>query len=165
MLYPDLKTQMLEHSWVQDPPAPCNPANAVGTGTFGACFPYYFNQGIDSAPVTLFYDGHVRLLPNQEVLIADQTVLEQSGGESGLWHRGTPMGTGGYYIEAGYDGTPLSHHILTTFGILGRDTLSSNYGVQSSARSTNTAAIFAKRHRPRPVARTPGSGFIISAGP
>ena len=41
----------------------------------------------------------------------------------GLWHRGTPFGDDGYYIPFGYDGVPLSHHILTTDGILGRDTL------------------------------------------
>ncbi len=116
-LYPDLKTHMIEHHWVQNPPAECNPA-------FGPqCVPYYFNHGIDSTPVTLFYDGHVRLLPNTEVFAADQQILKQTGGVDGLWHRGTPFGEDGYYISAGYDGVPLSHHILTTDGILGRDTL------------------------------------------
>ena len=41
----------------------------------------------------------------------------------GLWHRGTAFGSNGYFIDAGYDLTPLSHHVLTTDGILGRDTL------------------------------------------
>ncbi len=163
--YPDLKTHILEHNWAQDPPATCNPAFPL-TGTYDGCEPYYFNQGLDSAPVALFYDGHVRMLPNEEVLIADQTVLQQSGGgELGLWHRGTPFGADGYFIESGYDGAPLSHHILTTFGILGRDVLSSDYAVQSSARATNSTALCAKRHRPRPVLRAPGSDLIISAGP
>jgi type II secretory pathway pseudopilin PulG len=114
--YPDLKTHVLEHSWVQNPPGPCNPA-------FSGCEPYYFNGGIDSSPVTLFYDGHVRLLPNTEVLFADLQVLAQSGQVDGLWHRGTPFGASGYYIDDGFDGVPLSHHVLTTDGILGRDTL------------------------------------------
>ncbi len=90
------------------------------------CEPYYFNHGIDSTPATLFYDGHVRLLPNTEVFDADQQILKQTGGVDGLWHRGTPFGEDGYYISFGYDGAPLSHHILTTDGILGRDTLGGN---------------------------------------
>ena len=73
--------------------------------------------------MTLFYDGHVRLLPNTEVFAADQQILKQTGGVDGLWHRGTPFGEDGYFISAGFDGVPLSHHILTTDGILGRDTL------------------------------------------
>ena len=114
--YPDLKTHLIEHSWVQNPPAPCNPV-------FSGCEPYYFNQGIDSAPVTLFFDGHIRLLPNSEVLFADLQVLAQTGQVDGLWHRGTPFGSSGYFINEGFDGVPLSHHVLTTDGILGRDTL------------------------------------------
>ncbi len=114
--YPALKTLMLEHNWLQNPPGECNPA-------FTGCEPYHFNHGIDSAPVTLFYDGSVRLLPNAEVLFADFQVLSQTGGVDGLWHRGTPFGTNGYFIDAGFDFSPLSHHVLTTDGILGRDTL------------------------------------------
>ncbi len=119
--YPDLKTHMIEHHWVQGPPAQCNPA--FNAGSYGGCEPYYFNHGIDSAPATLFYDGHTRLLPNTEVLAADQQILKQTGGVDGLWSRDTPFGTNGYFIDFGYDGAPLSHHVLTTDGILGRDTL------------------------------------------
>ncbi len=122
--YPDLKTHLIEHSWVQNPPAPCNPA-------FFGCEPYYFNGGIDSAPVTLFYDGHVRLLPNAEVLFADLQVLAQTGQVDGLWHRGTPFGASGYHIDNGFDGVPLSHHVLTTDGILGRDTLAGASPIRS----------------------------------
>ncbi len=122
--YPDLKTHMLEHSWVQNPPAPCNPV-------FFGCEPYYFNMGIDSSPVTLFYDGHVRLLPNTEVLSADQQVLGKTGQVDGLWHRGTQFRAGGYFIDSGFDGVPLSHHVLTTDGILGRDTLGGAPPMQS----------------------------------
>jgi hypothetical protein len=114
--YPDLKTHMLEHSWIQNSPGLCNPA-------FTGCEPYYFNHSIDSAPVTLFYDGSVRLLPNSEVLAGDFQILAQTGGVDGLWHRGTPFGPNGYLIDASYDYVPLSHHVLTTDGILGRDTL------------------------------------------
>ena len=68
-------------------------------------------------------DGHVRLLPNIEVVDADAQVLRQTAGVDGLWHRGTPLGTNGYFGEFSFDGTIVSHHILTTDGILGRDTL------------------------------------------
>jgi hypothetical protein len=120
-LYPDLKTHMIERHWAQNPPAECNPA--FPDGTYDGCEPYYFNHGIDSAPAALFYDGHTRLLPNTEVLAGDQQVLNQTGGVDGLWSRDTPFGANGYFIDLGYDGVPLSHHILTTDGILGRDTL------------------------------------------
>jgi len=116
---------MIEHSWLQSPPAECNPA-------FAGCEPYYFNHGIDSTPAALFYDGSVRLLPNQEVLLADFQVLSQTGGVDGLWHRGTPFGTNGYFIPESFDFVPLSHHVLTTDGIMGRDTLSGIMAAPSS---------------------------------
>ena len=119
--FPALKTLMIEHHWLQGPPAECNP-NFEG-GAYDGCEPYYFNHGFDSSPVTLFYDLSVRQLPNAEVLGADQQVLKDTGGVDGLWHRGTPFGEGGFFIAQGYDGVPLSHHILTTDGIKGRDTL------------------------------------------
>jgi hypothetical protein len=114
--YPDLKTHMLEHSWIQNSSGECNPV-------FAGCEPYYFNHSVDSEPVTLFYDGSVRLLSNAEVLADDFQILAESGGVDGLWHRGTPFGADGYLIADGYDYVPLSHHVLTTDGILGRDTL------------------------------------------
>jgi type II secretory pathway pseudopilin PulG len=121
-LYPDLKTQIIEHHWNQNAPEdPCNPA--FEEGSYEGCEPYYFNQSIDSEPATLFYDLSVRLLPNTEVLAADEWMIDHVG--YGLWSRDTPFGEDGYFIDYGYDGTPLSHHILTTDGILGRDTLPS----------------------------------------
>ncbi len=143
--YPNLKTHMIEANWVQNPPAQCNPAPPPIPG-YDGCEPYFFNHGIDSTPVTLFYDGHVRLLPNTEVFAADQTVLQQTGGVDGLWHRGTPFGEDGYYIQYGFDGVPLSHHILTTDGILGRDTL-------GDAGLTAATASFNERHWKRVLRR------------
>ena len=121
-IFPSLKTQIIEHNWLQNPPADCNPAGSCILYEV-ECAPYKFNQGIDSSPATLFYDGHVRLLPNTEVYAADQQVFKATGGVDGLWHRGTPFGIDGYCIPNGFDGVPLSHHILTTSGIYGRDTL------------------------------------------
>ncbi|UCD74617.1 MAG: hypothetical protein JSV91_12615 [Phycisphaerales bacterium] len=118
--YPDLKTQMLEHHWNQNPPTdPCNP-NFDG-GVYDGCEPYYFNHALASEPATLFYDLSARLLPNIEAIAADALVMQQTG--YGLWSRDTPFGEHGYFGEYGYDLFSLSHHILTTEGILGRDTL------------------------------------------
>ena len=50
---------------------------------------------------------------------ADARNKVQSGW--GLWHRGTPFGTGGYFHAQGYDDAESSFHILTTDGIRGRD--------------------------------------------
>jgi hypothetical protein len=137
--YPDLKTQVIEHHWLQNPPAPCNPA-------FAGCEPYYFNHGLDSTPATLFYDGSVRLLSNLEVFLADSQVFSQTGGVDGLWHRGTPFGTDGYFIPESFDFVPLSHHILTTDGILGRDTLGG-----AMPMSAQTPSWEAPRRRPAVV--------------
>jgi hypothetical protein len=126
--YPNLKTHMIEHNWFRNAPVSCNPAFADW------CEPYWFNHGINVSPVTLFYDGSVRLLPNTEALAADQQVLDQTGGEDGLWHRGTGFGEDGYGISFGYDGTPVSHHILTTDGILGRDQPAGPAGRAPAAR-------------------------------
>jgi len=119
-LYPDLKTLMIEHHWNQNPPPdPCNPA--FEEGTYDGCEPYYFNHALASEPATLFYDMSVRLLPNTEVLAADEWLINQTG--YGLWSRDTPFGEDGYFSDVAYDFTQLSHHILTTDGIRGRDTL------------------------------------------
>ena len=119
--YPALKTHIIEHHWNQNAPAdPCNPAFAGGT--YDDCEPYYFNHAFASEPATLFYDLSARLLPNTEALAADAVVMQQTG--YGLWSRDTPFGESGYFGEQGYDVFSLAHHILTTEGILGRDTLS-----------------------------------------
>ncbi len=119
--FPNLKTLMIEHHWLQNTPAnPCNPA--FDPGQYNGCEPYYFNHGMDSSPVTLFYDLSVRQLPNSEVKAADDLLIEKTG--YGLWSRDTPWGNDGYFNALSYDEVDLSHHILTTDGILGRDTIS-----------------------------------------
>jgi hypothetical protein len=124
--YPSLKTHMLEHHWLQDPLAdPCNPW--FPHGTYAGCEPYYFNHALASAPATLFYDLSTRLLPNSEVIAADAKVMMQTG--DGLWSRDTPFGANGYLGEYAYDGTIVSHHILTTGGIDGRDTVAAPAGL------------------------------------
>ena len=119
--FPELKTHMIEHNWLQSPPTACNP-------NFTGCTPYYFNHGYESRPVALFYDGHVDVTSTQEAIQAHNRLQAQSNGELGLWSRDTPLGgswfqggTGGYFMGDAYDSTSTSFHILTTDGILGRD--------------------------------------------
>lgn len=112
--YPALKTWMLEHSWLQNPPVPCNPS-------FPGCEPYYFNQGYYSVPMTLFYDGHVNGLSPYEAMRAEARTLAQA--EQFLWSRDTPFGDEGYFILDGSDATETAFHILTIDGIRGRDTV------------------------------------------
>jgi type II secretory pathway pseudopilin PulG len=118
--YPDLKTHVMENVWLQNNyVGPCSNQNPMPAfGSYGGCASYLFNSSIHSSPVTLFYDGHVRLLPLTEVKAADDKI--------GVWRRDTPMGENGFFQEFGVpgdDNPQLSHHILTNGGILGRDTL------------------------------------------
>ncbi|MHC5026436.1 MAG: type II secretion system protein [Planctomycetota bacterium] len=118
--FADLKTQIIEYHWLQNTHADCNP-NFV-PGNFDGCEPYYFNHGRESVPMSLFYDGHVQGLGTLQADAADARSLAQGG--VGLWHRGTPFGTDGYFISDGWDGdTNTSFHILTVNGIRGRDRL------------------------------------------
>ncbi|MBT8486184.1 MAG: hypothetical protein HKO59_04475 [Phycisphaerales bacterium] len=119
--HPSLKSRMLEHHWLQNRPEPCNPAFATG---YGDCEPYYFNHGLQSRPMTLFYDGHVRGLSTLEAIMADARVVTQTDGEEYLWLRDTPLGDNGYLIDYSYDFAQTSYHILTARGIRGRDTVS-----------------------------------------
>ena len=119
--YPDLKTHMLEHPWLQNPPTECNP-NFLSASRFTDCEPYYFNHGVESRPVTLFYDGHVSVIGTEQAQRSDYQHRVQAG--YGLWSTDTPFGgppNGGYFMGDGYDTTATSFHILTTDGILGRD--------------------------------------------
>jgi prepilin-type N-terminal cleavage/methylation domain-containing protein len=112
--YPTLKTHMLEHHWLQNTKAVCNDA-------FYGCEPFYFNHSYQSMPVTLFYDGSVRLMSVLEAMSSDRRHERQAG--HGLWTRDTSFGDDGYLISDGYDFAATSFHILTTEGVRGRDTL------------------------------------------
>ena len=116
--YPDLKTHILEHEWLQDSPGDINPLFTGGTTQ------YFFNQGASSRPCTLFYDGSIRLLPVQEVL-QSQVRLDTGGDHEGasLWCHDW---IGLDYFENQSYGMPeqeTSFHVMTRFGIRGRDTL------------------------------------------
>jgi prepilin-type N-terminal cleavage/methylation domain-containing protein len=127
--YPDLKTRMLEHHWLQNKRGPdCNPG--FQPGHWDGCEPYYFNHSIDSSPVTLFFDGHIGSIGVASAVRADQRMRQQSGDDAwGLWSKDTPSGSDGYFQQYAFDQGILgaghsSFHIFTTDGILGRDIVS-----------------------------------------
>jgi hypothetical protein len=122
--YPDLKTWMIEHNWLRNPPAACNPDYVDLFGSFSEeCDPYLFNHGADAEPLAFFFDGSVQSLRTGDVADDDAQVLDQTGGVDGLWSRDTPLGETGYFGDVSVDGIVVSHHVLTTDGILGRDRL------------------------------------------
>ena len=114
--FPTLKTHMLEHHWLQNTKVPCN-------ASFFGCEPYYFNHSFQSMPVTLFYDGSVRMMGVMEALSSDRRAFRQTGEVVGLWTRDTPFGEEGYLIPDAYDFAATAFHILTTYGVRGRDTV------------------------------------------
>ena len=115
-LHPELKSRMVEHSWLVNPPSPTNPA-------FSDDEPWYFNHGIASRPGTLYFDGSVQEMTMKQAVADDESMQRSTGFVDGLWHRGTPFGANGYFGAQSYDDTRNSFHILTTDGILGRDFL------------------------------------------
>ncbi|MCH8344280.1 MAG: prepilin-type N-terminal cleavage/methylation domain-containing protein [Planctomycetes bacterium] len=131
--YPSLKTHMMEHTWLQNPRGECNPAFVVPISpTLLECEPFYFNHGLSSQPVTLFYDGHVELVSVLAAMSDDRRHRHQvENPDWGLWSTDTPFGGdalnpqagGGYFIDEAYDYANTSFHILTTDGARGRDIL------------------------------------------
>ena len=124
-LYPDLKSHMLEHHWLQNSRQDCNPAFSgplYNGGTYDGCQPFFFNHGWESVPVTLFYDGHIEGLGVREAEMASSRNLAQAG--YNLWHDQIPgWMSDGYFSEMSYDWSNTSYHVLTTDGIRGRDKL------------------------------------------
>jgi len=131
---------MLEHSWLQNKEGPdFNPK-------FSTDVPYFFNQCINSAPGTLFFDGHVALSGCNDSMDANAQVRASNTDagstkkEKGLFVTDTLAvlpgpwsGYGGYFTGAdGQDGAEFnfdtqvntSFHVFTTDGILGRDFIS-----------------------------------------
>lgn len=112
--YPDLKTFLLEHWWLQNRP----PEIEVPS------FTSFFNSGQDSSPVTLFYDGQVRLMSTLEALVSDEYV--RRSGQPSLVAERDPgcFGLARYWEHYSYNGEKTSSfHVMTADGILGRDTI------------------------------------------
>jgi prepilin-type N-terminal cleavage/methylation domain-containing protein len=137
--FPDLKTRMLEHQWLQNKEGPdFNPK-------FGGNIPYFFNQCINSAPATLFFDGHVSQSGCNDSMSANAQAIDANNGassslkEKGLFASETLNNLpgnwgsyGGYYTGAnGKEGANFNYdtqvntsfHVFTVDGILGRDFL------------------------------------------
>ena len=137
--FPDLKTQIIEHHWLQGPRRKlCNPAFTAGP--YDGCQPYFFNGSIESTPMCLYFDGHISGLAVLEAVDAQWRLHKQvtgAGGsgssKAGTWSVDTPLGgdyvddsRGGYYqgqSTGGFDWAATSFHILTRDGTKGRDTI------------------------------------------
>jgi prepilin-type N-terminal cleavage/methylation domain-containing protein len=118
--YPSLKTRMIEHNWLQKPP----PSQIVNPNFAGNKTPWFFNHGSNSAPYSLFFDGHVEMVSCRRAMQGDQRA--QSAPNGSLWSKNTPLGGNGYFGAQSYDFlVRTSFHILTTDGIEGRDVLGS----------------------------------------
>jgi prepilin-type N-terminal cleavage/methylation domain-containing protein len=124
--FPDLKTHVIEHHWLQNRKKICN--NFFAGGPYDGCQPFFFNGSWDSAPVSLMYDGHVEQGGMREATDACARIVQQSDDGSGLWSIHTPAGggypdfsPGGYYQAAALDWTSVSNHIFTKDGCMGRD--------------------------------------------
>lgn len=119
--YPDLKTHMLEHYWLQN-----NPSESI-PGTGGVA--WFFNLGPDSTPATLFFDGHTRMMSVREAVASSNRVIAQGGERLDAQDPGC-FGAGGYFQSFGYAGANTrgeinSYHVFTRDGIKGRDTIGS----------------------------------------
>jgi type II secretory pathway pseudopilin PulG len=120
-VYSDLKTRSMEHNWLQNAQADVNPKISTN-GQFKT--PYFYNAALNSAPVALFFDGHVDMAGVFDAIDADARAVTQGGASAGLWCRNTPtpFGATGYHKTQAYDTiTQTGYHMFTTNGILGRD--------------------------------------------
>jgi prepilin-type N-terminal cleavage/methylation domain-containing protein len=129
--YPDLKTHIIEHHWLQNRKKVCSPA--FDDGPYNGCQPYFFNGSRDSVPVCLFYDGHIENVGQRDAVDSNARVALQNDGPAnadGLWSihtnwKGSYAQNGsaidGYYMDTGVDVSATSYHVLTIDGIRGRD--------------------------------------------
>ena len=146
--FPDLKTRMIEHHWLQNSESESNPLFSGDDPS------WLFSQGYNSAPVCMFFDGSVRTKGVREAMDADQRAAKlvdennicdgcdtegrDGPPEAGLWNRSymsafnhasgesscnSPLSTtGGYGFDRAYDSiVSTGMHIGTTNGIRGRD--------------------------------------------
>ena len=139
--YPELKTRMIEHSWLQNKEGPDVQPNFKQP----TIEPYYFNHCINSQPASLFCEGHIalpgcsdRMDGNVQVMQSNMANTTKVLKENGLFASSTlsniaggPWGDyGGYYT--GPDGKTgskfnydeqvnTSFHVFTVDGIQGRD--------------------------------------------
>jgi len=144
--FPAEKTRCLEHSLLQGGSVRSdlnaqNPDSMSPQSRGIGGVPFFFNQNTYSSPNVLYFDGSVRTQSVRDAQDLDGRMRLQNGGavnapptatnEVGAWVRFSPLSSvGGYYSSANY-GADIelgnaggnSFHVLTTDGILGRDTV------------------------------------------
>jgi len=125
--FPNLKTWLMEHYWLQNMRASeeCGlywdgTWFAAGDGCWDGCEPFHFNGSYNSAPITVFVDGHVGVVDVAQAS-RDDMMLEGQG--SPLWNRNTADGANGYYNNGSADWIDWSGHTHTVDGVRGRDIL------------------------------------------
>jgi prepilin-type N-terminal cleavage/methylation domain-containing protein/prepilin-type processing-associated H-X9-DG protein len=121
--YSDLKSRMFEYYWLQNQDGgPTNPS-------FGGQQQWYYNQGNNSTPNVLFFDGHVGVAGVAQAMDDDRRLSRQQATaafpQKGIWHRGVPGAAGnGFFQQYGFDMLAnTSYMMFTVDGILGRDVL------------------------------------------
>jgi prepilin-type N-terminal cleavage/methylation domain-containing protein len=138
--FPSQKTWLMEHHWLNNAAtditecgvnfdyseAQWNSPRVENGLNYDGCEPWYFNASFKSAPVTMFYDGHVGIIPIAGAERDDKYVRETNGTDSGTWHRSTPDNTSqnnGYFFDGKSDWSEWSGHTHTCDGIRGKDVL------------------------------------------
>jgi prepilin-type N-terminal cleavage/methylation domain-containing protein len=119
--YPSLKWRMWEHQWLQNTEGgEINPAFTQPT-------PWYYNHGFNSAPCTLFFDGHTQIVSLAGVMSDNDLACSQG---KPLYFNSIRAANDGYYAAAAYDMLtndrpcrPPTPGVATVDGILGRDML------------------------------------------
>ena len=144
--FPELKTMIMERWWLQNREGPeYNPkfaADVPAKSRYVGGTPYLFNQCINSAPCTVFYDGHTATTGpsssmNESASVAAGRATQTGIKEPGLFasktlaNLGTKWGNwGGFFTgPSGSEGADFnyddevnsSYHVFTVDGILGRD--------------------------------------------
>ena len=126
--FPNLKTWLMEHYWLQNVRGTeeCGLYYdgtwfASGDGCWDGCEPFHFNHSYNSAPITVFVDGHVGVIDAAQAARDDLAIVDS--GETGLWNRITADGENAYYTNQRADWSIWSGHTHTTDGVQGRDVL------------------------------------------
>jgi len=124
--FPPLKWRMWEHQWLQ------NMVRAEVNPAFSTPTPWIFNQGYNSAPAMLAFDGHTQVVSiagiqqDNDLAIAQAAAATGTAVASGALWFGCGGGANGYYNSAAYDmlttgAGACNAGVLTTDGIQGQD--------------------------------------------
>ena len=146
--YSSLKSYLMEHHWLQSVTgSSCHPRwDAADYSTYspandsgwhwGGCYPSLAVHSFRSVPVTCFNDGHVAMMDINSCDKADNILMNANIKEYdesyqvGTWHRFTPDGSNGYWLEASTDWMDVSPHTHTTHGSNGRDVIADVLSIQ-----------------------------------